>query len=340
MSATIADVAKRAGVSPATVSKFLNKKAVSEKNCERIKEAIQELNYQVNDFARSLRTNTSKLIGLLVPSIDYTFATSLFREMEERLTEYDYGSVLYNYHHNAATFVEKIALIRQRMVDGVIVLISGETNELIRQGLHELQLAKIPFVLVNGKVDGIEADTVLADNTQAIYTCVSHLLENGHRKICLVMAQSNSYNARERVAGLHKAYAEFDLPVDKELIFCYDSQEKWMVKAKETLTEFVQAHPEITALVLPSYRMAVVSLQVSRQLGRQIGKDIALVGFDCDIVNDALDPPLTYMRLSADEIAINAIGLMLDGIKSNEEKAPQLIRVPAQMVKGKSVFRI
>lgn len=340
MSATIADVAKRAGVSPATVSKYLNQKKVSPKSYERIAEAIRELNYQVNDFARGLRTNSSKMIGLLVPSIDYTYATSLFRAVAEMLTEHDYGSVQYNYKYSGAAFVEKVALMRQRMVDGAIILISGETNEMIRQGLQDLQAAKIPFVLVNGRVAGIEADTVLADNKQAIYICASHLLENGHRKIGLIMAQRNSYNAKERAAGFRKAYEEQGLTADEELIFCFESHKEWLLEAKEKLIGFLQSHPELTALVMPSFRMTVVALQAINYLGRKIGKDIALVGSDCDIVEGALEPALTYVRLPADEIAANAIKLLIDAIKSHEKKEPRLVCISVQKVEGNSVFRI
>ena len=91
MSATISDVAKKAGVSSATVSKYLNRKKISPKNHKRIEEAVRELNYQVNDFARGLRTNTSQMIGLLVPGIDNIFTTSLFKKTEKRLTDCNYS---------------------------------------------------------------------------------------------------------------------------------------------------------------------------------------------------------------------------------------------------------
>lgn len=340
MGVTISDVAQRAGVSPATVSKYLNRKKVSAKSYARIEEAIRELNYQVNDFARGLRTNTSQMVGLLVPSIDYTYATSLFKVVQERLTENGYGSVLYNYKNSADAFVEKLALVRQRMVDGVIILISGETNDVFRQGLQELQAAKIPFVLVNGRVKGIEADTVLADNAQAIYTCIAHLLENGHRKIGLVMAQRNSYNARERAAGYHKAYAEWGLEAEEELIFCFESRKAWLIEAKEKLVGFLQAHPELTALVMPSFRMTIVAMQAIHHMGRKIGKDIALIGFDCDIVNGAFDPELTYIQLPAEEIAAIAIELLIDAIGRKEERAPREICIPVYKVDGDSVFSI
>lgn len=340
MSATISDVAKRAGVSPATVSKYLNRKAVSPKSYNRIEEAIRELNYQVNDFARGLRTNTSQMIGLLVPGIDNIFTTSLFKETEKRLTDYNYSLVLCNYNNSASVFVEKIAFIRQRMVDGVIILLGGQTPELVQQGLRELQFANIPFVLVNGRVEGIEADTVLADNAQAIHDCVTHLLKNGHRKIGMIMAPKNSYNVHERKAGFRKAYADAGLTADEELLFDFEDDKHWPLVAKEKIFGFLQAHHDLTALVLPGYRLTIAGIHAIHQLNRKIGENIALIGYDCDAINDALNPHITYIRLPADEIAVNAIESLIDAIKHKGKNPSRLIRVSAQKIEGNSVFKI
>ena len=340
MNATISDVAKKAGVSSATVSKYLNRKKVSPQSHKCIEEAIRELNYQVNDFARGLRTNTSKMIGLLVPGIDNIFTTSLLKETEKRLTDYNYSLVLCNYNNDASVFVEKIAFIRQRMVDGVIILLGGQTPELVQRGLRELQAANIPFVLVNGRVEGIEADTVLADNAQAIHICVTHLLENGHRKIGMIMAPKNSYNVHERKAGFRKAYADAGLAADEELLFDFDDGKHWPLVAKEKTIEFLQSHPELTALILPGYRLTIAGINAIHYIGRTIGKDIALIGYDCDMISDALNPSITYIRLPADEIAVNAIETLIEAIKNKGQNPPRLIRVSAQKIEGNSVFRI
>lgn len=340
MSVTISDVAKKAGVSPATVSKYLNRKTISPKSYDRVEEAIRELNYQVNDFARGLRTNTSKMIGLLVPGIDNIFTTSLFKETEKQLTDYNYSLVLCNYNNSAAVFVEKIAFIRRRMVDGVVILLGGQTTELVVQGLHELQEAHIPFVLVNGRVEGIEADTVLADNAQAIHDCVTHLLKNGHRKIGMIMAPKNSYNVHERKAGFRKAYVDAGLTAHEELLLEFDDDRHWPLVAKEKMIGFLQEHPDLTALVLPGYRLTIAGIDAIHHVGRRIGEDIALIGYDCDAINGALSPSITYIRLPADEIAVNAIEALIDAIKHKGENPPRLIRVSAQKIEGNSVFQI
>lgn len=340
MSVTISDVAKMAGVSPATVSKYLNRKTVSPESYARIEEAIRELNYQVNDFARGLRTNTSQMIGLLVPGIDNIFTTSLFRETERRLNEYNYSLVLCNYNNDAAVFVEKITFMRQRMVDGVIVLLGGQMTELVQRGLHDLQTAHIPFVLVNGRAEGIDADTVLADNEKAIYDCVTLLLEAGHRKIGMIMAPKNSYNVHERKAGFRKAYNDVGLTADEELLYDFGDDKHWPIEVKNKTLRFIQDHPEVTALVLPGYRLTIAGIHAIHQLGREIGKDIAVIGYDCDVINAALNPSITYIRLPADEIAVKAIEALIDAIKSKGKSATRIIRVKAQKVDGHSIFEI
>jgi len=339
MSVTISDVAKKAGVSPATVSKYLNRKSVSPQTYSRIEKAIRELNYQVNDFARSLRTNTSKLVGLLVWSIDNIFATSLFKEIEKRLTGMDYGLVLCNYNKSSAVFAEKISFLRQHRVDGVIVQLGGQADAVVQQGLRELQADKIPFVLVNRHVEGIEADAVLPDDAQAVYDCVTHLLENGHRKIGMIMSPHNDYKRHTRSDGLRKAFADAGLTADEKLLFSFDSEGEWPVIAKEKMIGFLQSHPELTALVLPGYMLTITGISAAHHVGRKIGEDLALIGMNCDVINDALNPPITYIRLPADEIATHAIEMLIAEIKHEKETPPQMIYIQSQMIEGKSVFK-
>jgi len=340
VSVTISDVAQRAGVSPATVSKYLNRKKVSSVSYGRIEEAIRELNYQVNDFARGLRTNSSKMIGLVVWSIDNLFATSLFKEIEKQLADQDYSLLLCNYNKSSAVFTKKISFLRQHKVDGVIVQLGGQATEEIKQGLRELQADNIPFVLVNRQVEGIEADAVLADDAQAVYESVSHLLKNGHRKIGMIMSPRSDYKREMRSNSLRKAFADAGLTADEDLLFSFDDGGQWAAVAKDKMIGFLQAHPELTALVLPGYMLTITGMGALHEAGRKIGKDLALIGLGCDVVNDALNPPISYIRLPADEIAVNAIELLIDTIKGKDKKAPQLICIPTQRIEGNSVFTI
>jgi len=340
VSATISDVAQRAGVSPATVSKYLNHKAVSSKNHDRIEEAIRELNYQVNDFARGLRTNTSGLIGLLVWNIDNIFATSLFTEIEKGLIDFNYSLVLCNYNKSAAVFAEKIAFLRRRRVDGVIIQLGGQTPEQVGQMLLELQQDNIPFVLVNGRAEGVAADVVTPDKEKGIYDCATHLLQHGHRKIGLIMSPASGYKVQERKVGYLKAYSDAGLTADEALIFGFDDEGDWQNVAKAKITGFLQAHPELTALILPGQHLTIAGINAVHHFGYKIGKDIALIGDNCGAINDALDPPITYTRVSANLIAANAIELLSHSIKHKEERPPQTIRISAEMIEGKSVFSI
>ena len=340
MGVTIVDVAKKAGVSPATVSKYLNRKKVSAQNHARIKEAMAELNYQVNDFARGLRTNASKMIGLLVWSVDNIFTTSLFNEVAKQLNDINYSLVLCNYNKSAAAFSEQIAFLRQRMVDGIIIQLGGQINELIRQELRELQAARIPFVLVNGRVEGIECDAVLGDDVQCIRNCVTHLLEHGHRKIGMITAPRNTAKIRDLKAGFRQAYEDAGLTAEEELLFSFDDNNCWPVVSKEKITGFLQAHPDLTALVLPGYRLTIAGINVLHQLGRKIGEDTALIGFDCSVINDVLNPTVTYIHLPADEIAADAIELLIDAIGQKEERPARIIHISTKRIDGNSVFRI
>ena len=154
------------------------------------------------------------------------------------------------------------------------------------------------------------------------------------------MAPINTYKIRERRAGFLQAYADAGLTVDEELLFSFDDNNRWPVVSKERITDFLKAHPELTALILPGYRLTIAGVNALHHLGRKIGEDIALIGFDCGVINDVLNPPLTHIHLPADKIAANAIELLLNSIKCKEERPPRIIRISAQKIDGGSVFRI
>jgi len=156
----------------------------------------------------------------------------------------------------------------------------------------------------------------------------------------MIMAPKNTYNFHERKAGFCQAYADAGLCADEELLFGFDDEKSWWLVAKEKMIGYLQAHPDVTALVLPGYRLTIAGIHAIHRVGRRIGEDIALIGHDCDMINDALNPPITYVRLPVDEIAVNAIELLIDAIKTKGERPPRVIRVSAQKIEGESVFQI
>ena len=336
MGATIMDVARYAGLSIGTVSKYINHKPVSPKNQQRIAEAIEKLDYQINDFARGLRTATSMMIGLLVPGIVNIFTTSLIKAMEETLVHSNYSMILCNYDYSTDNLAQKLSFMRQKKVDGVILLVGGNVDEKIKGIISDMQRAGTVFVFVNGEVEDIRANTVIVDTVSTIYDSVGLLIAQGHRRIGLFSAPKNTWNAREREEGYRRVFADYHLPVDERFLCLYGEDNTWQLTLKECCEAFLRANEDTTAIVLPGYRLTLAGVHAIHRLGRKIGKDISVIGFDCGQINDVLDPVLTYVCLPAEEMAHSAVSLLLATL-NHAETEPRIIRAKARILPGDSI---
>ncbi len=345
MGATISDVARQAGLSPATISKYLNHKPVSLKNREKIAEAIEQLDYQINDFARGLRTATSLMIGLLVPGIGNIFTISLIKEMEDMLIRQNYSMILCSYDNSPDKLMEKLSFMSKKKVDGIIFLSGGTVPEQVLELMRKLQQAGTSFVQVNGAVEGFEADAVLVDSVNSIYESVGLLIEHGHRNIGLLSAPKiTSWNAREREEGYRRVFADYHLPVQERLLCLYggsnNNSDAWLSDLSARGGEFLRRNPDMTALVLPGYRLTLAGLSAARAAGRTVGKDLSVIGFDCAEINGVLQPPLTYVALPAEKMAKYAVDLLIESLRRTMPGAPRIIRVKATLVAGESLVSV
>ncbi len=336
MSVTISDVARRAGLSTATVSKYLNNKPISPKNSQRVATAIEELDYHINDFARGLRTSTSMTIGLLVPSINNIFTISLIKEVEQLLISQNYSVVYCDYDNDCAKLVQKIAFVHQKKVDGIIFLAGCAATQEVKDSLLRVQQDGIPFVFVNGGVEGLQADTVLVDTINAIYESVRLLISKGHQKIGMFALSPNRWNTQEREEGYRRVFADHHMEVEERLLCTKWNHNSDPAALRREAIDFLKANPDMTALLLPGYLLTLAGLYALRSLNRMPGKDIAVIGYDCAEISDVLQPSLAFVRVQAEEIAKHAVDMLLASMRQ-ESKRPRIIRVASYLVKGDSM---
>lgn len=339
MSITISDVAKHAGLSVATVSKYLNHRPISQNSHDRIASAIAELNYQINDFARGLRTSTSMMIGLLVPGIDNIFTISLIKEVEQMLMGLNYSMILCDYDNNDAKLAQKIAFLRQKKVDGIIFLAGCTIADELKEEIRKMQEDGVALVFVNGGVDGMKADTVLVDSINAIYQSARLLITNGHEKIGMFSLSPNRWNTKEREEGYRRVFFDYHMQVEERLL-CSEWKNDFDLSAlRREAVSFIEANPDMTALILPGYQLTLAGIHAIHTLNRKIGEDIAVIGYDCGQVNEVLLQPLTFVRVPAEEMAKSAVEMMLSSLQ-NTAKEPRIIRTTAQLVEGQSIYSL
>ena len=186
--ATIKDVARKAGVSTSTVSKFINGGKLRHENAETIRQAIQELDFRVNPFARGLKTQRSRSIGVLLPSMTAPYYGSVVMSLEKALREYGYHCLISCYSAQHGLERDNLRFLISNGIDGLVYV----PEDLSVEEFEELTaIRSIPVVQVDRMIQGVESDTVLVDNSEAVSHATSMLIEKGHRRIALISGFSS-----------------------------------------------------------------------------------------------------------------------------------------------------
>ncbi len=215
MAVTVKDVAKLAGVSTATVSRVINdEKGIRPETREKVLTAVKESGYRVNVIARSLKTSRSGTIGLITPEIANDFFMSIARGIESYLENFGYTLIISNSNESVEGEIRRAELLAEKYVDGVIVIPSTE------KGRHFsiLDDAGIPVVFADRITDDYSTDTVLVDNYKGVYEAITHLINEGHRRIAFIGGSPNLSNARERLDGYLHALSDCGIERDDDII--------------------------------------------------------------------------------------------------------------------------
>ena len=180
---TIKDVAQRAGVAPSTVSKYLNGGCVRSENSDAIRKAIAELEYRVNPFARSLKTQRSRFVAVLLPDMTAPFYGAVLAALNKVLRPEGYHTLVSCYSSNHGLERDNLQFLLSIGADGLIYT----PEDLTAEEFTELTAnSGVPIVLLDRSISGVQADTVLVNNTDSVYQAVSRLMEQGHERIGII----------------------------------------------------------------------------------------------------------------------------------------------------------
>ena len=308
--ASLQDVARRAKVSIATVSRVLNNsdKVVPETRA-LVEQALRESGYRPSRVARRLRMNSGRahLVGLIIPDIQNPFFAEIARGVEDAAYAAQYALLLCNSDENPEKERFYLDVMRDESVDGIVLPPFDETDaaviEMVKTGL--------PVVCVDRCLAKVTTDLVEVDNYRGALEAVTHLISKGHRNIGLIEGRIQVSTSRERRRGYVDALAAAGIPLRKDLIRGGDfKQESGRVLAGELLD--LKKPP--TALFVCNNLMTVGALAGVHQRGLRVPKDVALVGFDDLPWAEALDPPLTVVRQPAYDVGRQAMELLLKRI--------------------------
>lgn len=306
MSATLRDVAQRAGVSISTASRALNDRLdVSDAVRVRVLDAARELNYTGNPHARALKGVTSKTLGvILYDTHALTFNASMMRGIYDIATPQGYSVIVCSTSGDADLEREAHHMLRAKRVDGLLInsAQSGAT------ALQRLIADGIPFVLLNRRLDNLDCDYAMVDYRRGSYLATRYLLELGHRRILYQLGARRHPPGQERLVGYHQALAEAGVPFDPELVVhC----ERAFDNHPRVLDAMQRLQPRPTAIIAYNDESAIPVLKALHDLGLRVPDDVSLVGHNDLSFAPYLIPPLTSVAQPIYEMGARAAEILL-----------------------------
>ena len=327
--ATIKDIAAKAGVSTATVSHVINgTRFVSERLTERIKRAIEELDYHPNAIARSLVKQKTHTIGVIISDIRNPFYTAVVRGVEDATYASGYNVILCNTDENPEKETLYIHLLLEKRVDGIAIATSFQ--ERIHPQLTNL--TQIPLVTIVRKMRGLKCDAVYADNVGGSYKAIEHLISLGHRRIGIISGPPGLSTGNERLKGCLKALAAHRIRAHDEWMMTGDfKRESGYVLTKEMLGR--KERP--TALFAANNQMALGALQAFHESDLRAPRDLSLVSIDDAEWSAYLEPALTVVDQSP-YLMGNKAGRMLLGRIIKRRKSFKTAVIPSTLIRRRS----
>jgi len=308
-------VAERANVSVTTVSHVINEtRPVSDELRQRVLAAMDELGYQPNLLARSLRQGKTHTIGMIIPDNANPFFAEMSRGVEDTSFEQGYSVILCNSDSNLDKELLYANVLAEKRVDGILFVAAGLSTERIL----DLQARRMPLVVVDRDLPEAAVDSVLTDNAQGGWLATHHLVELGHHRIGCITGPSDITPSAERITGYRQALDESGLPVDKALIvrgdFQYDS-------GYQAASQLLQMDDPPTAIFACNDLMAIGVMSAALKLGLHIPADLSVIGFDDVRLASFANPPLTTIVQPKYEIGVIATTMLLERMHDLEMPA-------------------
>ena len=280
--ATIKDVAKKANVSVATVSRVINKKGyVNEETRALVENAIHLLNYIPNELARSLFNKHSKLIGVLVPHFDTQFYAELIEGIENSAMRLGYKIMLSNTQDNAKREKDYIHIYSQYNIDGIIVASNAHNVE-------QLIKSDLPIVTVD-HILSENIPSITSNNLLGGIIAAQKLISGGARYILELRGPSFLLTVSERSLGFRQVLVQNNIPY-----ISYDTD--LLVPNIEVITQIIKDHPEIDAVFATSDFLAIHAQNIIQKLGRKVPQDVQVVGFDNIVYTTLVSPTITTIE--------------------------------------------
>ncbi|MDQ0158236.1 LacI family DNA-binding transcriptional regulator [Alkalibacillus salilacus] len=310
--ANINEVAKKAGVSVATVSRVLNSpNVVTPRTKAKVEDAIKKLNYEPSMLGRNLRNSESRLLLVLVPSISNPFYIDIIKGIEQSALDQNYNILLCETDSNPEREEIYFDLVRKKMADGIISMDPAVNIETLKE------LSK-QYAIIQCSEYSEESDIpyVTIDNEEAAYRAVKHLIKLGHQEIALFNSNEKYLYARERKEGYMRALQEYGLPINDEFIIMTDQLN--FDSGIEATKRIMNLKDRPTAIFSVSDLLAVGALKEMNRTGVKVPEEMAIIGFDNIEFSNMTYPTLTTIAQPMYQLGTVAANMLIEKVNGGE----------------------
>jgi len=320
------DVAKAAGVSIATVSRVLaNKAYVRPEIRQQVMQVVEDLNYRPNRVARSLRSQKTSIISLIVSDIQNPFFTAVTRAVEDVASAHDMSVFVCNSDENQVKELRYLEHMQAENVAGIIFSPTRLTSDDFPNQVD----TDLPIVLIDRQVTGADLDSVLIDNQRAAYELAEHLIQDGHRRLG-AMFDSTSTTGRERRQGFMQALGDYGLEADPELVVTIEAREDLGYQT----TWHLLNHPDRPqAIFCSNGLMARGAYRALQESGLLIPDQVGFASFDDTAWAGLVDPPVTVIRQPTYEIGKTATELLLERLRDPGRATRRVVLKPTLVIR-------
>jgi len=331
---TIKDIARELGISPSTVSRALKDHPdISKATRDAVNELAERWNYRPNPIALSLKSGSSKTIGVIIPDVVHYFFSTVISGIEDVLYERDYNMILCQSNEMQEQEVKNIRTLLSSRVDGIMASVSKSTSNF--DHYRSIIEKNIPLVFFDRAVEELDADSVVIDDETGAYKATIHLLRSGKKRIVHLSGPQQLAIARNRLSGYLRAMKEYRLtPEEEDIVKCDD-----IYSAERIIPEQLKRTPRPEAFLAVNDLTAAQVLMIVKRHGLKIPQDVAVVGFTNSQIAVLTDPGLTSVDQKGHEMGQIAAQMLLDRIENLNIAVQNKVISSELVIRGSSSIR-
>lgn len=335
------DLAKALGISVTTVSKALKGgySDVSETTRAKVHEMAKLMNYTPNANAVLLRTNETKTIGVIIPTMVHHFFSIVLNGILEEAENRGYFVIILQSNEKYELEKKQIDLLLQKRVDGILISLTNETDDFTH--INAVLQNKTSLVMFDRIAKIVNCSKVVNNDREAAYNAVTNLIKNGHTKIAHFRGSYTPQNSIDRFLGYKKALEDNNIKFDSSLVYVCDKNEDFEDGYANAM-KLIQDHPDVEAIFAITDLVAVGIIKYLNEVKIKIPEQIAVFGFSNWSMSTVISPTLTTIDQSGFDIGQRAASVLIDEIveiKNNRTVVYQTIEIPTFIIERESTLR-